>query len=399
MKVLVINSGSSSLKYQLIDMANETVMCKGLCERIGILGGSVTHKANGKEWTVKVSMPTHAEAFNQMLELMTSGGSAVVQDKSEIDAIGHRVVHGGEKFSGSVLITEEVIDALEELSLLAPLHNPPQVQGIRSAQKVFGENVPQVSVFDTAFHQSMPPHAYMFAVPYEFYQDYSIRRYGFHGTSHRYVSKQAADYLGKPLEELKIITCHLGNGSSIAAVNYGKSIDTSMGLTPLGGLMMGTRSGDLDPSVATYMAEITGQTGNRMSDLLNTKSGFLGVSGISSDNRDIERAAEDGNERAKLVHGMFCYQIKKYIGAYTAAMGGLDCVVFTGGIGENSHVVREGALKGLEFMGIRVDTEINKKRGEFFDFTGEGATVRTMVIPTNEELMIALDTEAIVGKK
>ena len=399
MKVLVINSGSSSLKYQLVDMTTETVMCKGLCERIGILGGSVTHKAHGKEWTVKISLPTHAEAFNQMLELMTTGDSAVVADKGDINAIGHRVVHGGEKFTTSVKINEDVIGTMEELSLLAPLHNPPQVQGIRSAQKVFGEKIPQVAVFDTAFHQTMPPHAYVFAVPYEFYQDYAIRRYGFHGTSHRYVSRQAAKALGRPLEELKIITCHLGNGSSITAVNQGKSVDTSMGLTPLGGLMMGTRSGDLDPSVATYMAEITGQTGNRMSDLLNTKSGFLGVSGISSDNRDIERAAEDGNERAQLVHDMLCYQIKKYIGAYTFAMGGLDCVVFTGGIGENSHIVRGGSLSDLEFMGIRVDHEINKKRGEFFDFSGEGATVRTMVIPTDEELMIARDTMEIVSAK
>ncbi len=399
MKVLVINSGSSSLKYQLVDMTTEKVMCKGLCERIGILGGSVTHKAHGKEWTVKISLPTHAEAFNQMLELMTNGDSAVVADKSDINAIGHRVVHGGEKFTSSVKINEEVIETMEELSLLAPLHNPPQVQGIRSAQKVFGENIPQVAVFDTSFHQTMPPHAYVFAVPYEFYQDYSIRRYGFHGTSHRYVSRQAAKALGRPLEDLKIITCHLGNGSSITAVDRGKSIDTSMGLTPLGGIMMGTRSGDLDPSVATYMAEITGQTGNRMSDLLNTKSGFLGVSGISSDNRDIERAAEDGNERAQLVHDMLCYQIKKYIGAYTFAMGGLDCVVFTGGIGENSSIVREGSLSDLEFMGIRVDREINKKRGEYFDFSAEGATVRTMVIPTDEELMIARDTLEIVSAK
>lgn len=396
MKVLVINSGSSSLKYQLIDMKNEQVLCKGLCERIGIEGSLVTHKAHDKEWKIKTPMPTHAEAFSQMLELMTTGDSAVVGDKSEIGAIGHRVVHGGEKFSSSVEINDEVIQAMEELSALAPLHNPPQVQGIRSAQKVFGPTIPQVGVFDTAFHQTMPAHAYIFAVPYEFYQNHSVRRYGFHGTSHRFVSMKAAEALNKPLEELKIVTCHLGNGASIAAVDCGKSIDTSMGLTPLGGLMMGTRSGDLDPSVATYMAEITGQTGNRMSDLLNTKSGFLGVSGLSSDNRDIENAVAAGNERATLTHNMFCYQIKKYIGAYAAAMGGLDCVVFTGGIGENSQNVRGDSCKGLEFLGIKVDDSRNTKRGEFFDFSADGARVRTMVIPTDEELMIARDTMGIV---
>ncbi len=398
MKILVINSGSSSLKYQLIDMENELVLCKGLCERIGIVGGSVSHQAHGRETSVKVEMPTHADAFNKMLDLMTKGNDAVLENKSDIGAVGHRVVHGGETFKQSVVLDEKAIEGIEELSPLAPLHNPPQAQGIRSAQRVFGKSTPQVAVFDTAFHQTMPDYAYIFAVPYEFYEDYSIRRYGFHGTSHRYVSRQAAEYMGKPLESLKIITCHLGNGSSITAINGGKSVDTSMGLTPMGGLMMGTRSGDLDPSVATYLADITGEYGANMGKLLNTRSGFLGVSGVSSDNRDIERAAEDGNDRARLVHDMFSYQIKKYIGSYAAAMGGLDCIVFTGGIGENSHKVRSMALSGLSFLGVEIDKEKNKTRGEFVDFSAPDARVRSLIIPTNEELMIAQDTLALVGK-
>ena len=396
MKILVINSGSSSLKYQLINMDDQSVLCKGLCERIGLVGSSISHKANDKEWKEDILLPTHATAFSRMLELMTSGPGAVVADKSEIAAVGHRVVHGGEKFAGSVLVTEEMIAAMEELSPLAPLHNPPQIRGIRSAQKVFGPSVPQVGVFDTAFHQTMPKKAFIFAVPYDFYEKHSIRRYGFHGTSHRYVTQRAAAMLGKPAEELKIVTCHLGNGSSIAAVSGGKSADTSMGLTPLGGLMMGTRSGDLDPSVATYMAEITGQTGNKMSDLLNTKCGFLGVSGVSSDNRDLEAAAADGNERAQLAQDMFCYQIKKYIGSYAAAMNGLDAVVFTGGIGENSTGVRAKVCADMDFLGIKIDKAENAKRGDERDISAANARVRTLVIPTNEELMIAMDTMALL---
>lgn len=396
MKILVINSGSSSFKYQLIDMENEQVLCKGLCERIGQEGSSVTHKANGGEWKVEFAMPTHAEAFSKMLELMTVGDGAVVNDKSEIGAIGHRVVHGGEEFSSSVIIDEKVLETIEELSSLAPLHNPPQVQGIRSAAAVFGDAVPQVAVFDTAFHQTMPPEAFVFAIPYEFYENNSIRRYGFHGTSHRYVSQRAAEFLGKDPSNFKVITCHLGNGASIAAVCNGKSIDTSMGLTPLGGLMMGTRSGDLDPSVATYLADVTGNYGKDMSNLLNTKSGFLGVSGISSDNRDIEDAAEQGNPRAKLVEDMYSYQIKKYIGAYTAAMDGVDCIVFTGGIGENSATTRRKSCENMDFFGIKIDTEINKQRGKDFDFSAPDSKVRTLVIQTNEELMIARDTKSLV---
>ncbi len=397
MKILVINSGSSSLKYQLVDMDTEAVLCKGLCERIGIVGGSVTHKAHGKEWSAKVALPTHAEAFEQMLAMMTTGEGAVVAGKEEIGAVGHRVVHGGEKFTGSVMITEEVVETLEKLSVLAPLHNPPQVQGIRSAQKVFGPLMPQACVFDTAFHQTMPAKAFTFAIPYEFYQNYAIRRYGFHGTSHRYVASRAARHLGKPITELKIVTCHLGNGSSITAVDGGKSVDTTMGLTPLGGIIMGTRSGDLDPSVATYIGEIIeAETPAQVSDLLNKKSGLLGVSGISSDNRDIEAAMANGDERALLVHDMLCYQIQKTIGAYAAAMGGLDCVVFTGGIGENSHSVRKDALLGLSFLGLDLDEGRNQARGECFEITKESARVMALVIQTDEEMMIARDTLELV---
>ncbi len=399
MKVLVINSGSSSLKYQLVDMDTKQMLCKGLAERIGIEGGCVTHKVGDKSFTKEGELPTHAEAFTIMLDFMTKGDGAVVKDKSEIDAIGHRVVHGGEKFTGSVLVTDEVIATLEELSPLAPLHNPPQVMGIRSAQKVFGEGVPEVAVFDTSFHQTMPAYAYMFAIPYKFYEENGVRRYGFHGTSHRYVSAKAAEYIGKDIHDLKIVTCHLGNGSSITAVDHGQSVDTSMGLTPLGGLMMGTRCGDLDPSVATYLAELTGRTGNNLAKLLNTESGFLGVSGISSDNRDIEQAAQvEGNDRALLVHDMFAYQIKKFIGAYTAAMNGVDAIVFTGGIGENSGVLRADVAGGLTYLGVDIDYEVNKQHcADVLDVTAPNATVKTLVIATNEELMIAQDTAEIVA--
>ncbi|MFV0412888.1 MAG: acetate/propionate family kinase [Oscillospiraceae bacterium] len=399
MKVLVINSGSSSLKYQLINMENETVLCKGLCDRIGLVGSTVTHKTDSGEWKEQVAMPTHAEAFSSMLRLMTTGEGAVVADKNEINASGHRIVQGGEKFSASALVNEAVLADVESLVPLAPLHNAPEAQGIRSAQKVFGETVPQVVVFDTSFHQTMPEEAYIFAVPYEFYEKHAIRRYGAHGTSHRYVSHRAAELMGKPVEELKIITCHLGNGSSICAVNKGKSVDTSMGLTPLGGVMMGTRSGDLDPSVATYLADITGEYGAKMSTLLNTKCGFLGVSGISSDNRDIEEAAAKGNKRAILTHKMFCYQIKKFIGSYTAAMNGLDCLVFTGGIGENSAGVRKTVCEGMDFFGIGIDQDKNTIRGREVDISAEGARAHTLIVPTNEELMIARDTlEIVTGK-
>ena len=397
MKILVINCGSSSLKYQLLDMKDESVMCKGLCERIGIDGGSVVHKAKGREWEESYHMPSHAEAFAKMLAMMTQGEGAVLESKEEIGAIGHRVVHGGEKFKSSVLVTEEMITVLGEMSVLAPLHNPPQILGLRSAQDVFGKDLPMVAVFDTAFHQTMPPTAYIYPVPYEYYTDYGLRRYGFHGTSHKYVSRQAARFLGVPVTDLKIVTCHLGNGSSLCAVDKGKSIDTSMGLTPLAGILMGTRSGDIDPSVVTFIQEKLNLSAREVNDILNKKSGMLGVSGLSSDNRDIETAAVGGDERAALVHSMLFYEIKKHIGAYAAAMNGLDCVVFTGGIGENSKRVRKYTCRGLEWCGLYYDEEKNQNGKGEFDFATDDSRVRALVIPTNEELMIARDTQALVG--
>lgn len=400
MKVLVINCGSSSLKYQLIDMTDESVICKGNCERIGIDGSFITHKANGSEWKVETPFPTHKEAFAKVVEMMTEGEGKVIESKSEIDAIGHRIVQGAEKFSEPCLVTDEVIQTIDDLSVLAPAHNKAHAIGLRSAKEVFGADVPNVVVFDTAFHATMPPKAYMYAVPYEFYEKHAIRRYGFHGTSHKFVSRAAAEYLGKKPEDLKMITLHLGNGASLAAVDGGKVIDTSMGLTPLGGFMMGSRSGDLDPSVVGYISEITGIKGNELTDYLTKKAGFLGVSGISSDCRDIEIAAEEGNEKAKLVLDMYFYQLQKFVGSYVAAMGGLDCMVFTAGIGENSSAVREGVCEGLGYFGVEIDKEQNKKRGlDINDITGPNSKVKVLVVRTNEELMIARDTMAVVTKK
>ena len=395
MKILVINCGSSSLKYQLIDMDGEKVLCKGLCERIGIEGSKITHKANGGEWEQEVPFPTHTEAFMKVVEMMTSGEGAVVKDKSEISAIGHRVVQGAEFFTKSEIVTDAIIDKIEEIAPLAPVHNMAHVQGLRSAKAVFGEKVPNVVVFDTTFHQTMPKKAYMYGVPYEMYEKYSIRRYGAHGTSHRYVSMAAAQYLND--SDLKMVTCHLGNGSSISAVNAGKCVDTSMGLTPLAGVLMGTRCGDIDPSVVTYMEQKLGIHGQEMADYLNKKSGLLGISGVSSDKRDVEKAAAEGNARAKLASDMLNYQIKKYVGAYAAAMGGIDCLVFTGGIGENDGYVRSEVCKNMEFLGISIDAEKNKLRGlDINDITGEGSRVKVLVVCTNEELMIARDTKALV---
>ena len=397
MKVLVINCGSSSLKYQLIDMDGEAVLCKGLCERIGIEGSKIVHKAHGKEWEEEVPFPTHTEAFMKVVEMMTSGEGAVVKDKSEISAIGHRVVQGAEFFTKSELVTDAIIDKIEEIAPLAPVHNMAHVQGLRSAKAVFGANVPNVVVFDTTFHQTMPPKAYMYGVPYEMYEKYSIRRYGAHGTSHRYVSMAAAQYLGKDAKDIKMVTCHLGNGSSITAVDGGKCVDTSMGLTPLAGVLMGTRCGDIDPSVVTYMEQKLGIHGQEMADDLNKKSGLLGISGVSSDKRDVEKAAAEGNARAKLASDMLNYQIKKYVGAYAAAMGGIDCLVFTGGIGENDGYVRSEVCRDMEFLGISIDAEKNKLRGlDINDITGEGSRVKVLVVCTNEELMIARDTKALV---
>ena len=397
MKVLVINCGSSSLKYQLIDMDGEAVLCKGLCERIGIEGSKIVHKAHGKEWEEEVPFPTHTEAFMKVVEMMTTGEGAVVKDKSEISAIGHRVVQGAEFFTKSEIVTDAIIDKIEEIAPLAPVHNMAHVQGLRSAKAVFGASVPNVVVFDTTFHQTMPPEAYMYGVPYEMYEKYSIRRYGAHGTSHRYVSMAAAQYLGKDAKDIKMVTCHLGNGSSITAVDGGKCVDTSMGLTPLAGVLMGTRCGDIDPSVVTYMEQKLGIHGQEMADYLNKKSGLLGISGVSSDKRDVEKAAAEGNARAKLASDMLNYQIKKYVGAYAAAMGGIDCLVFTGGIGENDGYVRSEVCKNMEFLGISIDAEKNKLRGlDINDITGEGSRVKVLVVCTNEELMIARDTKALV---
>ena len=397
MKVLVINCGSSSLKYQLIDMDGEAVLCKGLCERIGIEGSKIVHKAHGKEWEEEVPFPTHTEAFMKVVEMMTTGEGAVVKDKSEISAIGHRVVQGAEFFTKSEIVTDAIIDKIEEIAPLAPVHNMAHVQGLRSAKAVFGASVPNVVVFDTTFHQTMPPKAYMYGVPYEMYEKYSIRRYGAHGTSHRYVSMAAAQYLGKDAKDIKMVTCHLGNGSSITAVDGGKCVDTSMGLTPLAGVLMGTRCGDIDPSVVTYMEQKLGIHWQEMADYLNKKSGLLGISGVSSDKRDVEKAAAEGNARAKLASDMLNYQIKKYVGAYAAAMGGIDCLVFTGGIGENDGYVRSEVCKNMEFLGISIDAEKNKLRGlDINDITGEGSRVKVLVVCTNEELMIARDTKALV---
>ena len=396
MNVLVINCGSSSLKYQLINMQDESVLCKGLCERIGIDGSRIIHKANGGEWTQEVDFPTHTEAFMKVVEMMTQGEGAVVKDKSEISAIGHRVVQGAEFFTKSEIVTDAIIDKIEEIAPLAPVHNMAHVQGLRSAKAVFGENVPNVVVFDTTFHQTMPPKAFVYGVPYEMYEKYSIRRYGAHGTSHRYVSMAAAKYLGR--NDLKMVTCHLGNGSSITAVENGKCIDTSMGLTPLAGVLMGTRCGDVDPSVVTYMEQKLGIHGQVMADYLNKNSGLLGISGVSSDKRDVENAAKEGNKRAQLAEDMLNYQIKKYIGAYSAAMGGLDCIVFTGGIGENDAALRTAVCENMEYLGVApVDPEKNKMRGlDINDISGEGSRVKVLVICTNEELMIARDTKELV---
>lgn len=392
MKILVINAGSSSLKYQLISMEDQVVMAKGLCEKIGLEGSRIKCKpANGEEVIIESPMKDHSDAIKLVIAALMNEEYGVISSMDEISAVGHRVVHGGELFSGSVLITDEVKKALEQCTPLAPLHNPANLIGIAACEQGM-PGVPQVAVFDTAFHQTMPKEAYMYALPYELYEKHKIRRYGFHGTSHRYVSAKAAELLGKPVEELKIITCHLGNGSSITAVNGGKSVDTSMGFTPLEGVVMGTRSGSLDPAILTYLMNQENMDAKAIDTLLNKESGLQGISGVSSDFRDLSAAIDAGNERAKLAVDMFYYSVKKYIGAYAAAMGGVDAVVFTAGIGENNCEGRLEITKGLEFMGIKVDPEKNSKRGVALDVSAEGATVRTLVIPTDEEMMIAMDT-------
>ncbi|MDO4618472.1 MAG: acetate kinase [Clostridia bacterium] len=400
MKVLVINAGSSSLKYQLIDMDTVTVLAKGLCERIGIEGSNLQHKNLVKGISEKVESPmqSHADGIKLVIEALTDSEYGVISSMSEIGAVGHRVVHGGEYFADSFIIDGKVKEALEMCTPLAPLHNPPNIIGIEACEKLM-PGIPQVAVFDTAFHQTVPKKAYMYALPYELYEKYKIRKYGFHGTSHKYVAQEAAKLLGKPAEELKIITCHLGNGSSISAVDGGKCVDTSMGFTPLDGVVMGTRTGSMDPAVVTYLMKEENLDVAGVDALMNKKSGVYGVSGISSDFRDLSAAAAEGNERAQLALDMFYYTVKKRIGAGAVIMGGVDAIVFTAGVGENDTTARAEITKGLEFMGVEVDAEKNKVRGEVMDISKDGAKVRTLVIPTNEELMIALDTARLVEGK
>lgn len=399
MKVLVINAGSSSLKYQLLDTESGEVMAKGLCERIGI-DGKFTYKPQieGKQVldAVDVAMPTHSEAIQAVLNALVDKDNGVIGSMKEIDAVGHRVVHGGEAFNKSVLITDEVMKALEDCIPLAPLHNPANITGINACTAVMGKDVPQVAVFDTAFHQTMPAKAYMYALPYEYYENDKVRRYGFHGTSHKYVSQRAAAMLGKKPEELKLISCHLGNGSSVTAVDGGKSVDTSMGFTPLAGLPMGTRAGDLDAGILQYLMNKYDMNIDTMLDILNKKSGVQGVSGVSSDFRDLEAAAAKGHHRSAIALRIFEYRVHKMIAEYAAAMNGVDVVIFTAGVGENAPSTRAHILEGLEFMGITCDEEKNNTRGEERIISKDGAPVTVMVIPTNEELMIAQDTLSIV---
>ncbi|NLK18426.1 MAG: acetate kinase [Synergistaceae bacterium] len=396
MKILVVNCGSSSLKYQLFDMTDESVLAKGLVERIGIEGARIKHVKTGMDTVIKnTDIPNHKVAFKVVVEALLDENHGAIKSLDELSAVGHRVVHAGEKYAGSVIITQGVIDALEECVPLAPLHNPANLMGIYAVTEAL-PNIPQAGVFDTAFHQTMPGCAYMYGVPYHYYEKYKVRRYGFHGTSHFYVSRRAAEIVGKPVESLNIVTCHMGNGSSITAVKAGKSVDTSMGFSPLPGVIMGTRCGDVDALLVSFLAEQEGIDNKAMSHVLNKESGLLGISGISSDLRDIEEAADGGNQRAKLAEEMLFYGVKKYIGSYAAAMGGMDVLVFTAGIGENSARAREGICEGLEFMGVKIDREKNKVRGEERIISADDSKVKVIVIPTDEELVIARDTKRLV---
>lgn len=399
-KVLVINAGSSSLKYQLIEMDTEEVIAKGNCDRIGIDGHFVYKYGDGKKVEKDIDFPTHTEAFNAVMEALTTGETKVINDLNEIKAVGHRVVQGGDIFSSACKIDDDVVEKILSLAELAPVHNKAHVLGIKACMKALPESVPEVAVFDTSFHQTIPPKAYMYALPYEWYEKFKVRKYGFHGTSHRYVSGELAKQMGKDLKDLKIVSCHLGNGSSITAIDGGKSVDTTMGFTPLDGLIMGTRCGALDPSVVTYLENKLGVTPTEMSELLNKKSGFLGVSGISSDNRDITKASREGNQRAKITAEMLAYEIKKYIGSYVFVMGGVDAIVFTGGIGENGPDVRQAVLEGLDTLGIKFDKEKNAEltHGPWGKFSTKDSKVELWVIPTNEELLIARDTLDVISK-
>ncbi len=398
MKVLVLNSGSSSVKYQFIETSTREVLAKGQVERIGMDDAVLTHiRADGDTVKISAEILDHNIAIEYVIAVLLSKNHGVIKDKSEIEAVGHRVVHGGEVFSGSVLITDEVIEEIRENIELAPLHNPHNLRGILACKRLL-PNTPQVAVFDTAFHQKMPEYAFIYGLPYELYKRYKIRRYGFHGTSHRYVSKRASEILGIPLEKLKIITAHLGNGCSMSAVKFGVSVDTSMGFTPLEGLLMGTRSGDIDPAVVIYLMSKEGLTMAEINALLNKHSGLLGISGVSSDMREIIKEMKNGNPRAKLAFEVFCYRVKKYIGAYSAVMGGVDAIVFTAGIGENSPDVRKKVCEDLEYLGIKIDDEKNNSPEKEKIITTDDSKVKVLVIPTNEELVIALDTAEIVSK-
>lgn len=398
MKIFVVNCGSSSIKYQLIDMADESVIAKGLVERIGIEGSVLTHTPAGKDKVrLESSIPNHVDGIKKVLAALVDPNYGVIKSMDEIGAVGHRVVHGGEIFNQSVVITDEVLKQIEALSDMAPLHQPANLAGIRACQEVM-PGTPQVAVFDTAFHQTMPPVAYMFGVKYEEYKDYGIRKYGFHGTSHKYVSGVAAAMLGKDIKDTKIITCHLGNGSSITAVDGGKSVDTSMGFTPLDGVLMGTRTGSIDPAVVPVLMQKKGLDAAAVDKYMNKECGVLGVSGVSSDFRDLEDAAAKGNERAKLALDMFCYQVKRYIGAYAAAMGGVDAIVFTAGVGENDIHTRQQVCEGLEFLGVKLDAERNNVRGKATEISAADSKVKVFLIPTNEELAIAQDTLRLCSK-
>lgn len=400
MKILVINAGSSSLKYQLIDMTDESVLAKGNCERIGDEGSFIGYKAADNEIKKEVAMPDHKVAFMQVKDMLLDPEVGVIKDLSEVSAVGHRVVQGGSIFHESCLVDDKVIEDIKGLGPLAPLHNPANALGIESSEEVFGADTPQVVVFDTAFHSTMPEKAYMYAVPYEYYEKYGVRRYGFHGTSHRFVSKEMANRMGKDIKDLKLITCHIGNGSSITAIDGGKVIDTTMGLTPLDGFMMGTRSGSLDPSVVTFIQEKENLSAQEMDTILNKKSGLLGISGVSSDDRDITAAEAEGNERAKLTHEMLYYQIAKYVGSYYVALGGCDGIVFTAGLGENQPVLRQRVCDYLKCLGVEMDYEANEKciHGNEGKLSTDNSKIRVELVATNEELVIARDTKEIVEK-
>lgn len=396
MKVLVINCGSSSLKYQVLDMTNETLLAKGLVERIGIEGSTITHEKIGMDkFKHTAPMATHKEAIAHVLEALIDAEHGVISSMDELGAVGHRVVHAGEKYASSVVINDDVIKALEECVELAPLHNPPNLLGIAACQELMPKT-PMVGVFDTAFHQTMPPESYIYAIPYEYYEKYKIRRYGFHGTSHKYVAERTADILGVNIEDLKIITCHLGNGASVTAIKRGKSIDTSMGFTPLEGLVMGTRSGDLDPAIVSYIRQKENLPSGESTNILNKKSGVLGISGVSSDFRDLEEAVAAGNERAALALKVFAHKVRFYIGAYIAEMNGVDAIVFTAGVGENDINIRDLICSELGNLGIKLDLVKNKVRGKETIISREDSKVKILLVPTNEELMIARDTYNLV---